>query len=101
MIVQIHFIKPESRLSDLEPLPGSAFATVAVAPSTNTEQLAVPQLYPEGQHPGSGPASLPHMNQPFAQEPVVAADAPSAGTTIVIPPPFTMVVIATGGQLVV
>ena len=90
-----------ARSTCLVPWPGRAFATVAVAPSATAEQLTVPQLYPEGQQPGSGPASLPHMYHPFAHSPVVAAGTPLAGTTIVTPFAVTIVVMSIGGQLVV
>lgn len=96
-----HITNPLLTTRPLAARPGNAFATVAVPPAVTTEQLAVPQLYPDGQHPGKGPASLPHKNQPLAHDPVVVAGTPLAGTTIVRPFVLTMVVIAMGGQLVV
>lgn len=49
-------------------------------------QLAVPQEYPEGQHPDIGPESLPHINHPPAQVGFsVCFGTPVAGTTTVAP----------------
>jgi len=85
-------------------LPGTSFATVAVAPAVTRLQLAVPHPYPLGQHPAfSPPSSFPHRNQPVAQLP--AADVPGtplAGTATVTPSVSTIVVEdAGGGQEVV
>jgi hypothetical protein len=83
------------------PEPGNSFATLAVPPTDAKLQLAAPQLYPVGQHPGTGPAFVPHKNHPEAHDPVVAAGTPLAGTTTVMPLVSTMVVMGTWGQLVV
>lgn len=70
------------------PLPGSSFATLAVALPVARKQLAVPQLYPLGQQPAVA-ADDGHSVQPPAQVAslvtVAAADASLAGTTIVTP----------------
>jgi hypothetical protein len=89
----------------VEPPPGNAFATLAVAaapPSPNVaKQLAVPHAYPVGQHPSSSlPSSPPHINHPPAHPPLVAASgipSPGTGTTTVTPFPLTTVVISPCG----
>ncbi len=72
---------------------GSCLATEAVAPAVAKKQLAVPQLYPLGQQPGTAPAWFPHKYQLLAQVAVgEGLGTALAGTTTVIPPPLTMVV---------
>ena len=65
-------------------------------------QLAVPHMYPLGQHPDTGPALAPQRNHPLAHVAVGlgAAWASVKGTTTVAPP-VMMVVLAMGGQDVV
>ncbi len=83
---------------------GKTFCTVAVAVAATRVQLAVPQPYPLGQHPGTGPALEGQRNQPAAH---VEADGPAppapegTGTTTVSPPDTTVVEAGGGGQLVV
>lgn len=68
-------------------LPGISFARLAVALPVARKQLAVPQLYPSGQHPAVTPALVGHMDHPPAQVPIVVAVAVTslAGTAIVTP----------------
>jgi len=80
---------------------GSSFCTVPVSLPEAIVQLAVPQLYPEGQQPATGPALAGQRNHPPAHVSVVAAAEPPAGTTTVRPLPETTVDEAAGGQLVV
>lgn len=50
------------------------------------KQLAVPQEYPEGQQPATGPAFCPHINHPSAHEELPVGFGKSvAGTTMVAP----------------
>lgn len=73
-------------------LPGSSLATLAVALPVGKKQLAVPQLYPDGQHPAVGPASVGHMVQPPAQVPSeVVVGTAVRGTTIVWSPDMMVV----------
>lgn len=79
-------------------LPGSSLATLAVALPVGRKQLAVPQLYPDGQHPAVGPASEGHMVHPPAQVPSeVVVGTAVRGTTIVSSPEI-MVVDTVDGQ---
>jgi hypothetical protein len=65
---------------------GSCFWMVAVAVLVLIVQLAVPQAYPLGQHPATGPVSLPHRYQPLAHVDVAVVVGTSvAGTTSVTP----------------
>lgn len=88
-----HTIVPSSTLPLAAPLlPGSSFATLAVALPVARKQLAVPQPYPLGQQPAVVATPAPddegHSVQPPAQVPsllVVAAAAALAGTTTVTP----------------
>lgn len=83
-------------------LPGNSLATVAVALADEVKQLAVPQLYPEGQHPAVTPALDGHMDQPLAHVAAVVVTGTSlAGTTIVTPFAEMIVVDAVDGQEVV
>ncbi|KAG4216769.1 hypothetical protein PC116_g34750 [Phytophthora cactorum] len=61
---------------------GNSFCTVAVAVLVANVQLAVPQVYPEGQHPATGPASSPHKNQPEAQVAVGWVSPPPAAAAV-------------------
>lgn len=77
---------------------GACFCTLPVSVAPAVKQLAVPQEYPDGQHPATGPASLPHMNHPLAQVALsVGFGRPVAGMTIVAPLE-TMVVEGGGGH---
>lgn len=97
IIVIYHIISPFLAA----PLPGNSFATEAVALPVARKQLAVPQLYPEGQHPAVGPALEGHTDHPFAQvASVVVLGTSVAGTTTVTPLEM-MVVEAVVGQDVV
>lgn len=68
-------------------LSGTSFARLAVAPPVARKQLAVPQLYPLGQHPAVAPALVGHIDHPPAQVPVVVVVAVTslAGTAMVTP----------------
>lgn len=67
-----------------------------------TEQLTLPQAYPLGQHPGSGPASFPHIYHPLAHVPVAEVVVGTAvmGTAMVWPLVLMMVLSSIGGQWV-
>lgn len=83
---------------------GSCFCTVAVAVLADSVQLAVPQLYPDGQHPGTAPASPPHRNQPDAHVELAAAlpaASASVTATTIVAPFDTIVVMAGAGHDVV
>jgi hypothetical protein len=65
---------------------GCCFCTELVSEAAEVKQLAVPHLYPLGQHPATDPASFPHRNQPPAHlSDAVAVGTSSAGTTTVTP----------------
>lgn len=87
-------------LRETAPFVGNFFSVVPVLLGFTTEQLAVPQSYPLGQQPGTGPALAGQRNHPSAQVDDCAAGRLVAGTTMVAPLD-TIVVDATGGQLVV
>lgn len=90
---------------DATDLSGAFFGTplfVAVAVAPEGKQLADPHSYPEGQHPGATPSSLPHKNQPPAHDLPSAVDVlsagPGAGTTTVTPPDTNVVAGGGGGH---
>lgn len=95
---------PTSLLPPTAPLSGSSFATLAVVLAVARKQLAVPQLYPPGQHPAVGPADEGHSVHPPAQDPsvvaVAAALAALAGTTTVMLPETMVVEAVTGHEVV-
>lgn len=77
---------------------GSSLARLAVALPVARKQLAVPQLYPEGQQPAVGPALEGQRDQPPAQVPSeVVVGTAVTGTTTVWSPDM-MVVEAVDGQ---
>jgi hypothetical protein len=79
-------------------VPGSSLARLAVALPVARKQLAVPQLYPEGQQPAVGPASEGHRDQPPAQVlSAVVVGTAVTGTTMVWAPEM-MVVETVDGQ---
>ena len=80
---------------------GNVFCKLAVWLACAVKQLAVPQLYPSGQHPATGPASLPQRNHPSAQvdEGPGAGGASVARTTMVAP--SVTIVVEGAGQLCV
>lgn len=75
-----------------ERLPGTSFAKLAVALPVARKQLAVPQLYPLGQHPAVGPAFVGHKDHPPAQAPVDAVAVTSVAGTAMVTPLEMMVV---------
>lgn len=76
---------------------GSCFCTELVSEAAEVKQLAVPHLYPLGQHPATDPASFPHRNQSLAHlSDAVAVGTSSAGTTTVTP--WEMIVEDDAGQ---
>lgn len=72
-------------------------ARLAVALPVARKQLAVPQLYPDGQQPAVGPASEGHRDHPPAQvaSEVVVGTA-VRGTTIVLSPEMIVVEMVEG-----
>lgn len=83
------------------PLPGTSFATLAVALADARKQLVVPQLYPLGQHPADAPASEGQSDHPPAQVPVVVVAGTSLAGTTTVTPLETMVDEAVDGHEVV
>lgn len=111
-----HRAKPPRRTGITTPAPvllpptapllsGSSLATLAVALAVARKQLAVPQLYPPGQHPAVGPADEGHSVHPPAQDDasasvaVAAALAALAGTTTVMLPDTMVVEAVTGHEV--
>lgn len=65
---------------------GSCFCRELVCEAEEVKQLAVPHLYPLGQHPATDPASFPQRNQPLAHSfDAVVVGTSFAGTTTVTP----------------
>lgn len=102
-------ISPAPLFPGAASFPGNSLATDAVALPVARKQLAVPQLYPVGQHPAVGPALVGQMDHPLAhveacspasEEDAAAAVAAVRGTTMVAPLE-TMVVEAVLGHEVV
>jgi hypothetical protein len=82
--------------------PGNSFCIVAVTVAAESVQLAVPHMYPVGQHPDTGPASTPQRNQPLAHVVAVGVKALASVTgTTMVAPFVVIVVLAIGGQDVV
>lgn len=77
---------------------GRSFCTLAVSLSLDVKQLAVPQSYPLGQHPASGPPSSPQRNQPPAHvsSASAAVGTSPSGTTTVRGPDATVVDVGAG-----
>lgn len=77
---------------------GNSFCMRPVSLACTVKQLAVPQSYPSGQHPATGPASLPQRNQPLPHVDVGpgAGGASVARTTTVAP--LETIVVAGAGQ---
>lgn len=74
---------------------------MAVAVLVLNVQLAVPHAYPLGQHPATGPASLPHRYQPPAQVDVAVVLGTSVAGTASVTPLDVIVVYEMGGHEVV
>lgn len=65
---------------------GCCFCRELVSEAEEVKQLAVPHLYPLGQHPATDPASFPQRNQPLAHSSdAVGVGTSFAGTTTVTP----------------
>lgn len=79
-------------------LSGSSLATLAVALPVARKQLAVPQLYPLGQHPAVAPASEGHRDQPPAHVPVEVVVGTAVTGTTTVSSPEIMVVDAVDGH---
>lgn len=76
---------------------GCCFCKEFVSEAEDVKQLAVPHLYPLGQHPATGPASFPQRNQPLAHSfDAVVVGTSFAGTTTVTP--WVMIVDDDAGQ---
>jgi hypothetical protein len=76
---------------------GCCFCRELVSEGEEVKQLAVPQLYPLGQHPATDPAFFPQRNQPLAHSSdAVAVGISFAGTTTVTP--WEMIVEDGAGQ---
>lgn len=103
MIIIIPRIRPPSIFTAA--FPGNSFATEAVALPVARKQLAVPQLYPVGQHPAVGPALEGQMDHPLAhveasEAVVAAAVAAVTGTTMVAPLEMMVVEAVVGHEVV-
>ena len=79
---------------------GNSFCTSAVWLASTVKQLAVPQSYPLGQHPATGPAVVPHKNQPSAQVELAVVVGTSVARTTMVWPSETMVVDGAGQEYV-